>query len=471
MRSEHNCWNCISLCISLMLSVGLFGCGLDFGPGTIAGLDSLEQGDTQAGYLPAQFTEMEGSRNSITLVGNLRGLPAEYRHFFKVNPMVAKALIWVDDCHPDGRHFLDDGEKVRDLVAHLAGEVRLETPPIPVKRDNDSQVYFSREDAWNMYLAHVAHALKVEVHKLVPWSLADHPEEDLALFFDSRYYLTYVPSEGMYKFSLKIPGGRSGVTDWSPEVGYDFLHSQGMIGTQAETVYNFTNWVRENLVHANNSTPVDWDEYPGFPPVEAILYPPEGQRHWTNGCTGTTSLYIAILQSVNIPVVKGVSYFAQQGGPSLPHSRVEFPSLGIGLAHSDDSHNAVNRRGVNEVPVGELFYTLEELRELIDEPAMDDGAPSTGEQAHYNEFRRNLFRAYLHQADSILKKRARDVFRVEHNSLEDLLVGKVCNQSQCFWRPVFDEGERQVMTEVIDATLTEIGSGDIQDGSRIVLSR
>ena len=261
------------------------------------------------------------------------------------------------------------------------------------------------------------------------------------------------------------------MTDWNSRAGYEFLKQHNMIGTQAETVYNFTNWLRQNLVHVNNSTPENWDGYPGCPPVEKILAPPEGHRHWTLGCAGTTSLYIAVLQSVNIPVFRGVSDLATQGGPEYAHHRIELPSLGIGLAHSDDAHNELSRRGVNEIPVEQLFFTTEQLRELIDEPILDDGAPCKGEQAFYNMYRRAVGNAFDHMADSILKRRARDLLGSGDNTMEDVLMARTCSSSDCLWKPPFDHEERLIMMEEIDSTLSEIGSGYILEGSRIVLRR
>jgi len=455
---------------SLVLVLGFWflACGLDFGPGVIHGVESSGQHNTPMAttcyreYWNVGFTET---------MPELQDIPEVYWRFLEANPKILASLVWADDKYPNGHIFLEDRDKLRDLADHLTGEAGISRPPIPTYFESTGQVYYSEEDAWKIYLAHVAHALEVEVNNLVSWSLADYTGEELALLFDSRYLFDYVPLKGLYKFSSRLPGGRQGVTDWDPGAGFEFLEQHDMIGTRVETVYNFTNWLRQNLVHANNSTPENWDEYPGCPPVEKILTPPEGQRHWTQGCAVTTSLYIAVLQSVNIPVFRGVSHFATQGGPERAHHRVEFPALGIGLAHSDDAHNELARRGVNEIPVEQLFYSSEQLRDLIDEPALDDGAPSIGEQAFYNLYNRAVGNAFEYMADSILKRRARDLLGSGDHTLEDLLMARVCSTSDCLWKPPFDHDERVFMIEEIDSTLTEIGSGDILEGSRTVLCR
>lgn len=452
------------LFIALAVSACLFACGADFG----ADRGIPEERD----YRDKVKCGIE-DRNVefLQTIPELEGVPTEYRRFLEANADVLANLIWVNGEYPEGRIFIEEADRVRDLTDHLNGRVRIEAPPIPVKSESDVDTYYTEEDAWNIYLAHVAHALEVEVHKLVPWSLSGYTREELALLFDGRYLFAYSPSEGLYRFSSKFPGGRQRVTDWSPVVGYEFLRQHGMIGTQAETVFRFTNWLRRNLVHSHTGTPENWDGYTGYPPVDKILAPPEGHRHWTQGCAGTTSLYIAVLQAVNIPVVRGASRLATQGGPEQLHHRVEFPLLGIGLAHADDAHNELYRRGVNEIPVEELFYTFEELNELIDEPRIDEGAPSRGEQSSYNMFTRAIGSAYHHMADSVLKRRARDLLGSGDNTTEDLLMARICSPSPCFWKSPFDSGEILTMIEKMDAALSQIGSGDILEGSRIVLRR
>lgn len=458
----------IRLWIALTMSLYLCACGMDFEPDVIYGEENPGSAND---YSSIVYIFDDGSVRPINSMPELDGIPPLYRRFLEANPEVLNNLVWADDKYPEGHLFISEADKVSDLAARLAGDKRLTTPPVPCKYEDDNRAYYTEEDAWNIYLAHITHALEVEINQLVPWSLSDYTEENLALIFDSRYLLYYDPLEGLYRFSFRFPGGRQGITDWSSSVGYEFLEQHNMIGTQAETVFHFTNWIRENLVHCNTSTPENWDEYPGYPPVEAILNPPEGHRHWTLGCAGTSSLYIVVIQSVNIPVARGVSYLAVQGGPEQAHNRVEFPSLGIGLAHADDAHNELSRRGVNEIPVVDLFYTFEELAELVDEPILQDGAPSRGEQAFYNMFKRVVETAYRHMADSILKRRARDLLGSGDNTMEDLLMARVCSPSPCLWEPPFDAGERQTMMEGIDSTLFSIGSGDILEGSRMVLRR
>lgn len=458
----------VPLLTALLMCSCLFACGLDFGPGIIHGIGSSGQ---ESDYTPKSFQYTDWRDRFPKTLPEFEGLPAGYWRFLENNPLVIENLVWEDDQYPGGYIFIEDRDKRRDLVNHLAGKAPITPPPFPAYCDGYGQVYFSEEDAWNIYLAHVAHALEVEVNGLVSWSLSDYTKEELALLFDSRYLLDYVPSKGLYKFSSRLPGGRQGVSDLNASAGYEFLERNNMIGAQAETVFHFTNWLRQNLVHVNNNTPEDWDGYPGSPPVEKILAPPDGHQHWTQGCAGTTSLYIAVLQSANIPVIRAKSVFATQGGPEQAHHRVEFPTLGIGLAHADDAHNELSRRGVNEIPVEQLFCSLEELGELIDEPALDDGAPSRGEQAFFNTYSRAVGSAFLYMTDSILKRRARDLLGAGDHTLEDLLTARVCSPSDCLWKPPFDHTERSLMTEEIDSALSEIGSGDILEGSRIVLRR
>lgn len=328
-----------------------------------------------------------------------------------------------------------------------------------------------------MYLAHVAHSLQLEIDDYLSWNLASYEKEDLELIFDGKNFINYEHSKDLYIFGASNNGGRMGITDWNPLISYNFLVEKNMLGSgQLETVYNLTQWMRENLVHENTSTPENWDGYKGFPPLETILNPPEGERHWINGCWASTSLYAAILQAVNIPVRHNYSIFAnsvdrRQG----MHSRTEFLNLKIGLGHSDDPYSLYFRRGVNEIPVERLFLTLEELDTLIDNPEIEpskDYKPSRGEQASYNMRRRELDLAFEFRADTLLLVRAHELLGRGQKTLEDVLTGKSCgNNEQCFWKQLYSAEERNYMTSAIDQTLLDLGKGDLIEGCHRLIER
>ncbi|MBR9683886.1 hypothetical protein GOV03_05090 [Candidatus Woesearchaeota archaeon] len=400
-------------------------------------------------------------------------LPVAYEVFLKKNPRVTNSLIWVNNDNPEGITFASDCDALEDLAAHLKGDIEILEPlvGIPSSSGQDHTLYLE-EDAWDMYLTHIAHSLKLEVEKVLPWSIKDYDQANLALIFDGKNFIKFLGGlNNHYKFDDSGQGGRVGVTDWNPLPAYTFLYEENILAeTQIDTIYNLTQWIRAKLVHHNTSTPFNWDGYIGFPPVEKILYPPEGERHWTQGCYATTSLYTAILHTVNIPVRRNYTLL----GNSIKtedeiHTRFEFPIPGIGMVHGDDPYNILARRGINEVPVSKLFMGLGEINELIDNPEIDlnDGFVHTiGEIASYTAQRRQVEAAFQHRADIFMIERAREILGIKQNALDNFLIpyNGGDEDQPYFWKPLFSEEERQVIREGIDQTLIELGDGDIEEG-------
>ena len=175
-----------------------------------------------------------------------------------------------------------------------------------------------------MWLPHLAITLYVEVNHIVPWTITSYTDYQKSLLLDSRKFINYqyLPTGSAYSFALtwENGGGLTGITDWNPFYSYDFLNDNSMIReTQADSIYELTQWMRENLYHESMSNAYANRlayGYNGSYPVDKTLNPPSGQKHWTQGCTGTSSLYSAVLKTVNIPVsinltlgVQGIFYF------------------------------------------------------------------------------------------------------------------------------------------------------------------
>lgn len=406
-------------------------------------------------------------------------LPQPYEELIESNSKIRNSLVWADKDFPDGRTFAHDCDDLKDLAMHIKGEIELLEPPeITEQEEGRDFGYYSEEIAWNMYLAHVAHSLKLEVEKILPWSIADYDKEMLEILFDGRNFILYSKYRKLYEFGYRYPDyvGRA-ITDWSPKPAYEFFMNEGRLGeTQLDAIYNLTQWVREHLVHWSSNVPSNWDGYIGLPPVEKILYPPEGARSWVAGCGGTTSFYTAMLAALNIPVKLGRSNFATSYEPdrALAHARAEFLSQGIGFMHSDDPYSTFARRGVNEIPVEELLVTFEQLEQLIDNPELDtsDGyTPTKGEQATFNINKYMMDAAFRSRADTLIVKRAHDILGHEENALENALSGPKNGGELIIWKPIYTDEEISDMRDAIDQTLTEIGNGSLEEGCWTVINR
>ncbi len=203
-------------------------------------------------------------------------------------------------------------------------------------------------DAFNIYIGHVAISLAAEIYKWVPWGLHDYDsngEAMSALLDDARV------------FGLGSVSGAWFPSVWDATPGnaintFKFLKTNNQIGpTMNDTIGLVLDWARNNLEHfAGTFTPqyffYNW-QYWGYPPVSRVIagtpdldpeYPGLATQphHWTAGCWGTSAFLLWVLRVVNIPVEQvGV------GGHAAPW----FVSEDLYLSHGDDPYNAVSKAG------------------------------------------------------------------------------------------------------------------------------
>jgi hypothetical protein len=347
------------------------------------------------------------------------------------------------------------------LLLEREGRHAMTLPPALVSATN-----FSSQDAWKIYLAHVAQSLWTEVHGIVPWRLADFRDNDLKLLLDSRTLMAVSATTPVsYGFVSILMGN---ITAWNPRISYQFLSNLNMIGpTQTATIFAVTDWMRAHLIHISGGTAYsDQYGYAGPPPADRVLYPLEGKRHITAGCWGTTGLYSALLRSVNIPVKS--RQIDLIGGN---HSHPGFPSAGLALVHGDDPYTMQLDISGNVIPSAELFYSLTELSNRFVNPPVDcvgSRCNTIGVQASYNQEKDQWQLAHDYLADSPLYIYARNGAAALDAKLEGpdpVLAGYE------YVIPLFQPAERQAIIDDVAAKLAEIGNGDPTAGGTIVIER
>ena len=153
--------------------------------------------------------------------------------------------------------------------------------------------YFTPHAARGFYLAQVAQSLWVDANDIVPWKLQDLGDE-IRGYLDFREQFEESTSTKYYFGNAAI--------NWNPHGLYRFLVNRDLIrSTRLETLYALTRYLRRHLLHMLNHPPEQkWGYSSIWAPVERVLYPVPGQRHWTAGCTGTSGLIKAVLRSINI---------------------------------------------------------------------------------------------------------------------------------------------------------------------------
>jgi hypothetical protein len=323
-------------------------------------------------------------------------------------------------------------------------------------------LYISADDAWKIYLAHIAQSLWVEAHGVVPWRLADFSDVQLMYLLDSYSLLRYESATNRYFFDV-MPLGR--VTAWNPRICYEFLSKMKMIkSTQLETLYALTDWMRGHLIHIvsgeNNS---DLFGYEGLPPVDKVLYPLKGKLHKTAGCWGTSGLYGAVLRSINIPVKHQTIHLLND----LVHSRPEFPSVDRSIPHGDDPYTATLIPSGAVIPSSKMFYTLSEMATKFINPAVDcvgNQCNTIGDQASYNSSKDQW---QLLTSMAIHSLRVCPIRRWIFNDH----CGRGSAEVSELVKPYFTDAEILTMVTVVENKVREIGGGNLDTGKSKVLAR
>ncbi len=250
-------------------------------------------------------------------------------------------------------------------------------PPENIKEVRDDQwppTVLSVQDAWDIFVAHVAQCLAVETESWVNWSLLNYSSRDLATLLDSRQFYKYIESFGGYIIEVDVGGE---CVPGIPSLPYALLkHNNLLANTRLKTIGNLLHWCK-GLFHYGPPHPKYSDrgadlnegfwQYRGFPPVSRMILGtkctldgmPEHQRkgHFTAGCHGTMGFLRAVLRTVNIPVE------ARKYGS---HRQVYFPTEELYMAHGDDPYD----RSLKELlcPWEEILMNEQKYSELFIHP-------------------------------------------------------------------------------------------------------
>jgi len=374
-------------------------------------------------------------------------------------------IIWQESSGVKNYSAWTAGQKTALNNAILAlerGENPAGTAPPALLANN----YISANDAWKVYLAHIAQSLWVEVHGAVSWHLSGFTDSQLAYLLDSRKLMSYNAATNRYKFINDVMGN---ITAWNPRASYEFMTNLKTIkSNQAATIYALTDWMRGHLNHISSDTNYSVQYgYAGPPPADKVLYPLEGKKHITAGCWGTSGLYAAVLRGVNIPVEHARTVF--YGGAS--HSRPSFPSVDRSMPHGDDPYSGILVPSGAIVASSKLFYTLAQMNGKFINPPLDcvsGDCNTVGEQASYNTSKDHWQLAYDYMTDYIMYQYAQNGAAYLNDSLRGDRVGGSVQQ---YAKPFFTDAERAAMVTAVENKIKEIGDGNLATGKTIVIQR
>ena len=255
-----------------------------------------------------------------------------------------------------------------------------EAPNCTVNLSDNGMVYstdLKPDDAWKYYITHVAHSIRVEIDRLVHWSISRYKPSQLEFLFDSRTFFEYIKSKNVYSIirwdeSLFSHGS---ATMGDPLRMYDFLDKEKLIGmTRWGTIGRLLGWCRDELTHFDGEdTPENYEkhwQYQGYPPVERIFsgttHPDLGFQHYTAGCFGTTGFLRTVLRTINVPVL-----LKERCGHALPHF-VYDKTHEFYLSHGDDPYNSLYKHNTPKFIPLELIIDRYKFDEWFNEKLPDE---------------------------------------------------------------------------------------------------
>ncbi|HVS69847.1 MAG TPA: hypothetical protein VHQ47_01175 [Phycisphaerae bacterium] len=180
--------------------------------------------------------------------------------------------------------------------------------------------YYTVEQAFDIYAAHVAHVVYVEAKGLVPWKVEDLPADELDALVSAESYFAMIKPTGQ-----ALPAGIQARRDFQdvsenewlgeyisdPRIGYEFLSGKtsttgrSLIGKNRwETVKNITIWMRDNVDHGGIDDQVGtrakklrWldERLRRFPGQQTVMA--------NQGCHSASKLFVDLARSVNIPIL------------------------------------------------------------------------------------------------------------------------------------------------------------------------
>jgi hypothetical protein len=264
-------------------------------------------------------------------------------------------------------------EELFRLIDTNAVDLKLQCSQANTALNGSSWVYIPTNQAFDIYAAHVAHALSLEIRGSVPWTLRSMPPEESAEILSSdRYFSRILPAPGQ-KFPAAIqanrdfqlppraqPGGDALVCD--PRVGERFLRGEtssahvNLLGeTDRETLVRLVWWFQQNVHH----------DFPGNGPsgmmytkpgdltmslssrLHATVTPAAGAVIIASfGCHSAANLFHDLAASVNIPVLVGnmLTELPKAGAmPHAEHAGLAFHWMrpdALVLEHADDMYQA-----------------------------------------------------------------------------------------------------------------------------------
>jgi len=249
-------------------------------------------------------------------------------------PRIKNKMIWetpVGGQSPYSEWPLARKERLNEIFQRLMrneANLGLHCPDPALNMSLTGSMYLTQEQASDIYLAHLAHALYLEITNALPWSILQLPSLQLKELFASKSYHSRIlptlsqayppPIQADRDFQLPFRAGSDGLV-CDPRVAYRFLRGEtssshaSLIGVSPlETVKNITLWFRDNVKHGDSS-------HRGRTAVAQYAYLEDRLRArnfegWrviiaAFGCHSASHIFYDLAKGVNIPLLNVATEF------------------------------------------------------------------------------------------------------------------------------------------------------------------
>jgi len=365
---------------------------------------------------------------------------------------ITESLIWRTRDNVD-LGFWDWPWDMTERLYTFYVEIEEGRDPLRPRPDYDLEgCLYLHDDAINIYLAHVAHTLWLELSGRLDYSVFDYTPEQRARLFRSDAMVREAPYPGLEDSGCYV-GARAG-SIYSPFVSFGFLDGLGLLTSDAEqTTMNLADWFRSNATHLVGAGEPHYGQ--NRSDYELILYSYPDDISHSPGCSRTATVFDILLRTANIPV-EPVSVRLGSGW----HGGLRLPTLGQNLVHGDDLYgywgSATYGNG-ELVPAHTRFVTDAEWTSTVEFPAIEcssSGCNTHGEQTLIDSKRIQYSALSAATASKVLA-----AYDAGQRFYEDWYLPAGTAQL-----PVFDDETRAIIEAHLEWTLVSYGDGDYLAG-------
>lgn len=214
-----------------------------------------------------------------------------------------------------------------------------------------TKIFLTKEEAHEIYAAHLAHSLWLEKNQIVPWSLQEYSEEQLEqLVTPKALFYSWSDQQEIYTYSLLV--------NHSPREA--FLIAREMAASSSNQKEALVGIIKGLRSYVHGTFNVDSQE---IITVQGM----SEEKISRHGCQTSALLVVHLAKSLNIPGRYIIGYYAGGG-----HRSGLFEFNDQVLAHGDDLYN----RLVSNTPSAELLdsYAFWQNEVMSHEKADPQGA-------------------------------------------------------------------------------------------------